>query len=71
MLKLVTVGADFITVQRLFHTFDPRNEKPSWPLAVSSFWDLKVSSSVTKLVRMNFDISNKQVVEVMWSKPID
>ena len=36
-----------------------------------SFWDLKVSSSVTKLVGRIFDISNKQVMVVLWSKLIN
>ena len=63
------VGADFIPVERLFHSFAPRNENPfgHWPNFVL---DVKVSKSVTKQVGRIFDISNKQALEVKWSEPI-
>ena len=37
VLKLVMVRADFISVERLLHSFAPRNENPFWPLAVCRF----------------------------------
>ena len=36
-LMLLMVGANFFSVERLFHNFAPRNENPFWPLAVVRF----------------------------------
>ena len=69
--KDLRVSANFISVERLFHYFACRNENPFLAIGRVFFWDLKVSSSATKLVRRIFGISNKSIMEVLWRKLIN
>ena len=46
-LKLIMVGADFISIARLLHNLAPRNENPFWPSAIFRF--LSSDSFIHKL----------------------